>query len=142
MSQSTGKISQYLRKIPGVAQVEGEIRGTFAEAGDLPIARYDKLTAAEITEKLPSLSQLELAKVDAYERKGQNRTTVLGKVATLLGSEPWPGYDELTVEEVKKALAAIDGADERKAVAKYERAHKNRSTVIGAAQPETAPASR
>ena len=134
MSQTTSKISQALRKIPGVAQAEGEIKGAFAEGADMPIANYDKLTAAEINEKLSRLSQLELATIDAYERKHENRTTVLGKVGTLRGSEPWPGYDELTVEEIKKALSAIDADDELRAVRKYEQGHKDRSTVITATE--------
>ena len=41
--------------------------------GDLAIARYDSLTADEITSKLAELSQIDLAKVDSYERKNQNR---------------------------------------------------------------------
>ncbi len=133
MSQTTSKISQVLRKIPGVAQAEGEIKGAFAEEVDLAIASYDKLTAAEINARLSRLSQLDLAKIDAYERRHENRTTVLGKVATLRGSEPWPGYDELTVDEIKKALAAV-GKDELKAVGRYEQAHKNRSTVVAATE--------
>ena len=40
-----------------------------ASAEDLAIARYDQLTAEEIAGKLTELSQIDLAKVDAYERK-------------------------------------------------------------------------
>ncbi|HEU0318579.1 MAG TPA: hypothetical protein VFR49_14685 [Solirubrobacteraceae bacterium] len=138
MSQSTSKIAQFIRKVPGMAQVEGEFKGAIAEEGDLPIAGYDKATAAEITEKLSGFSQIELAKIDAYERRHENRTTVLAKLTTLRGSEPWPGYDELTAEEIIKATAAIDAADGLKAVVKYERAHKDRSTVIAAAERRAA----
>ena len=84
------------RKVPGVAQAEGEIKGAVASEGDLAIARYDSLTADEITSRLSELSQIDLAKVDAYERKNQDRTTVLSRISTLRGDEPWPGYDELT----------------------------------------------
>ena len=48
-----------------------------AAESDLAIARYDSLTADEITSRLPELSQIDLAKVDSYERRNQNRTTVL-----------------------------------------------------------------
>lgn len=60
-------------------------------------------TAAEITQKLPGFSQIDLAKIDAYERKNQNRATVLSRITTLRGNEPWPRYDELTVSEIENA---------------------------------------
>jgi hypothetical protein len=43
------------RKIPGVAQVEGQAKGAVASEEDLAIARYDSLTAGEIVSKLPEL---------------------------------------------------------------------------------------
>ena len=127
------------RKVPGVAQAEGQAKGALASEGDLAIARYDKLTADEILGKLNELSQIDLAKVDSYERKNQNRATVLDKVTSLRGDEPWPGYDELSVAEVTSALDAAD--DERvKEVRSYERAHKNRAGVLKAAEREVANA--
>ena len=93
------------RKVPGVAQVEGQVKGAVASQSDLAIAGYDKLTADEIVAKLSELSQIDLAKVDSYERKHQNRTTVLERITTLRGDEPWAGYDELTVSELQTALA-------------------------------------
>ena len=92
------------RKVPGVAQAEGQVKGAVASQSDLAIAGYDKLTAEEIVAKLSELSQIELAKVDSYERRHENRTTVLERVSTLRGDEPWPGYDELTVSELQTAL--------------------------------------
>ena len=56
------------RKVPGVAQAEGQVKGAVASQSDLAIAGYDKLTAEEIVAKLSELSQIELAKVDSYER--------------------------------------------------------------------------
>jgi ferritin-like metal-binding protein YciE len=135
----TRDAARQARKVPGVAQVEGEVKGAVATADDLPIARYDSLNAGEVVSRLNELSQIDLAKVDAYERKNQNRSTVLGRIDALRGEEPWPGYDELTASEVRAALAAAD--DERaKAVRAYERAHKNRSGVISAADRELANA--
>jgi ferritin-like metal-binding protein YciE len=127
------------RKVPGVAHAEGLARGIVASAGDLAIADYDKLTASEIIDKLPGLSQMELAKLQTYERRHQSRSTVLDKVMTLHRDEPWPGYDELTVEEIRKAL---DAGDEQQArgVRTYERAHKNRAGVLAAAERETSRA--
>jgi ferritin-like metal-binding protein YciE len=135
----TRDAARQARKVPGVAQVEGEVKGAVATADDLPIARYDSLTAAEVVGKLNELSQIDLAKVDAYERKNQNRSTVLGRIDALRGEEPWPGYDELTASEIRASLGELD--DERaKAVRAYERSHKNRSGVLSAVERELANA--
>lgn len=132
---ATKRASRQARKVPGVAQVEGEIKGAVASEGDLAIARYDTLTADEITGRLAELSQIDLAKIDAYERKNQNRTTVRSRITSLRGDEPWAGYDELTATEVQAVLA--EGDDERaKQVRTYERAHKNRAGVLKAAERE------
>ncbi|MEA2312580.1 MAG: hypothetical protein QOE28_2548, partial [Solirubrobacteraceae bacterium] len=123
------------RKVPGVARAEGQVKGAVASQEDLAIARYDALTAEEIVNRLSALSQIDLAKVDAYERKNQSRTTVLDRVASLRGDEPWAGYDELNATEVQAVLA--EGDDERiKKVRSYERAHKNRAGVLKAAERE------
>ncbi|MFZ0376576.1 MAG: DUF892 family protein [Solirubrobacteraceae bacterium] len=133
------RTARQARKVPGVAQVEGQIKGAVASKEDLAIARYDSLTAEEIVSKLPELSQIDLAKVDAYERKNDNRTTVLSRVSALRRQEPWPGYDELTVAEIEAVLG--DGDEQRtKDVAAYERAHKNRAGVLRSAERETANA--
>ncbi len=123
------------RKVPGVAQAEGLLKGVVASEHDLPIARYDSLTAEEIISKLSELSQLELAMVDTYERKSDNRTTVLSRIRALRREEPWPGYDELTVEEIATELS---DSNERRVndVVAYERAHKNRAGVLRAAERE------
>jgi ferritin-like metal-binding protein YciE len=134
-SAATKRTARQARKVPGVAQAEGELKGAVASESDLPIARYDKLTAEEITKRLSELSQIDLAKVDAYERRGQNRSTILGRISTLRTSEPWPGYDELTAAEVQAVLA--EGDDDRaNQVREYERAHKNRAGVLQAAERE------
>jgi hypothetical protein len=127
------------RKVPGVTRAEGQVKGAVASAEDLPIARYDKLTADEIASRLNELSQIDLGKVEVYERRHDSRTTVLAKVESLRGSEPWPGYDELTASDVEKAIA--QGDDDRvAAVLTYERSHKNRATVLKAAERERASA--
>jgi len=133
------RTARQARKVPGVAQVEGEIKGAVASEGDLAIARYDKLTAEEIAGRLSELSQIDLAKVDAYERKNENRTTVLSRISTLRGDEPWAGYDELTAAEVQAVLAESDD-DRAQQVRAYERSHKNRAGVLKAAERELATA--
>lgn len=121
------------RKVPGVAQVEGQVKGAVAAEQDLAIAGYDGLTAEEIGGKLPDLSQVELAKIDSYERRHENRTTVLSRIDSLRGEEPWAGYDELTAAEVQAALSEADQERVEK-TRSYERAHKNRAGVMKATE--------
>ncbi len=131
------KAARQARKIPGVAQAEGQVKGAVASEEDLAIGGYDDLTGDEVIARLGALSQIDLAKVDAYERKNHNRTTVLSRITSLRGNEPWPGYDELTAAEVN---ALLGNADEQrvKDVRGYERTHKNRAGVIKATQRQTA----
>jgi ferritin-like metal-binding protein YciE len=132
-SATTKRTARQARKVPGVAQVEGQVKGAVADEDDLAIARYDTLTVEEINSRLSGLSQIDLAKIDSYERRHQDRTTILSHVTTLRGDEPWAGYDELTVSEVETALAeADDELVERTRT--YERAHKNRAGVVRAAE--------
>ena len=134
-TRATKRTSRQARKVPGVAHTEGQVKGALASEGDLAIARYDSLTADEIAGKLTDLSQIDLAKIDSYERKNQNRTTVLSRITSLRGNEPWAGYDELTAADVQSVLA--EGDDERvKQALSYERSHKNRAGVIKAAERE------
>lgn len=138
-SKTTKKSARQARKVPGVAQAEGQVKGAVASAGDLAIARYDALTAEEIVQKLNTLSQIDLAKIDSYERKNQNRSTVLSRVTSLRGDEPWAGYDELSSAEIQSVLS--EGDDERIAkVRAYERSHKARAGVINAAERQGASA--
>jgi ferritin-like metal-binding protein YciE len=134
------KAARKARKVPGVAQAEGQVKGAVADESDLPIARYDALNADEITSRLPGLSQIDLAKVDSYERRHENRSTVLQRVSTLRGDEPWPGYDELTVSEVQSVLSEGDDEDRAAKVRAYERAHQNRAGILNAVEREIATA--
>jgi ferritin-like metal-binding protein YciE len=139
VAKAAKRTARQARKVPGVAQVEGQVKGAVASESDLAIARYDSLTADEITGRLGELSQIDRAKVDSYERRHQNRTTVLDRVSSLRGDEPWAGYDELTVSEIQAVLG--EGDDERvKQVRTYERAHKSRAGVLNAAEREVAGA--
>jgi ferritin-like metal-binding protein YciE len=131
------RTTRQARKVPGVAHVEGQIKGAVASEDDLAIARYDELTADTITGRLPELSQIDLAKIDAYERKNENRATVLSRIETLRGDEPWAGYDEQTAAEIQAVLANAD-EDLARQVRSYERSHKNRAGVIKATERELA----
>jgi ferritin-like metal-binding protein YciE len=79
--------------------------------GDLPIARYDKLTADEITRQAPGV---------LADRSGQDRRVRAQEPEphhdpqprdALRGDEPWAGYDELTAAEVIAVLS--EGDDDR-----------------------------
>jgi ferritin-like metal-binding protein YciE len=132
-SAATRRTARQARKIPGVAEAEGQLKGAVASEEDLAISGYDALTAEEIATKLPELSQIDLAKIDSYERRTENRITVLNRVSSLRADEPWPGYDELTVPEVQAVLSEADD-DRSQRVSSYERTHKNRVGVLDAAE--------
>jgi ferritin-like metal-binding protein YciE len=133
------RTARQARKVPGVARAKGTVKGAVASEADLAIARYDTRTAEEIAGRLAELSQIDLAKVDAYERRNQDRSTILGRIDTLRGEEPWPGYDELTAAEVQAVLSEGDD-DHADQVRSYERGHKNRAGVLRAAEREIATA--
>jgi ferritin-like metal-binding protein YciE len=129
------KASRTARKAPGATRATGAAKGAAAGERDLPIAGYDSLNADEIIARLPELSQADLTVVATYERKKDSRATVLERISALRASEPWSGYDEQNVDELRTRLS---GADERqaRAVRDYERAHKNRAGVIEATERE------
>ncbi len=125
-------IADKVRKLPGMAAAEGAVTGAMAKEQDLPIKDYDKQSVEEITGKLKGFSQRELRTIGAYERKRKNRATIIDKIAKLTGEEPWPGYDEAGVEAITDALTHADAETARR-VRSYEREHKDRVTVIEAA---------
>ena len=123
--------------MPGVARAEGTAKGAVASEADLAIANYDSLSADEVQARLAELSQVDLAKVNAYERKNQNRSTITSRIDSLQADEPWPGYDELGVDELRAVLS--DGDESRiKAARSYERKHKNRAGVLQVTERELA----
>ncbi len=127
------------RRVPGVSTAEGRAKGAVASEDDLPIARYDSLTAEEIVGRLREMSQVDLAMIDTYERRHEDRATITGRITALRGDEPWAGYDEMTAAEVQSALTDADD-DVAKEVAAYERAHKDRASVIKATERARATA--
>jgi hypothetical protein len=90
--------------------------------------------------KLPALSQIDLATVDAYERKHGARSTIRARIGALRGDEPWPGYDELTVDEIRVVVGKADDRERASAVCDYERVHKDRAGVQDAVERELANA--
>jgi ferritin-like metal-binding protein YciE len=141
VARKTARTARTARKRTGAkpARTGAKPARTRGAAQGPPIARYDSLNADEIVRRLPELSQAELARVEAYERRKDGRATVLERITALRASEPFPGYDELNADELQKRLS---GADESraKAVRDYERAHKNRAGVIEATERQLANA--
>jgi hypothetical protein len=94
-----------------------------------PISGYDDLDGKQVSERLSQLSQVELAAVETYERAHGNRPAVLDKLRYMQGTEPLPGYDALTPEQIAEALAGAD-ADTVRAVRDYERKFRQRQAVM------------
>ena len=100
-----------------------------ADEHQLPISGYDQLKEKEVSDQLSQLSQVELATVETYERAHGNRPAVLDKLRYMQGTEPLPGYDALTPEQIAEALAVADG-ETVKAVRDYERKFQHRRSVL------------
>ena len=59
---------------------------------------------------------------------GVVRASVPAEEIVLDAVVPWPGYDDMTVDEIKERLASSPELAD--AVEAYERAHKNRVSII------------
>jgi hypothetical protein len=109
------------------------LKGAAVAEDELPIPGYGELTAIEVTDRLPRLSQADLATIEGYERAHAGRSTILNKIAELRGSEPWPGYDSMNAEKIRARLREAD-ADLTRQVLDYERRHQERPIVTTAAE--------
>ena len=98
----------------------------------VPISGYDQLSEKEVGDRLSQLSQVELAEVETYERAHGNRPAVLNRLRYMHGTEPLPGYDALTPEQIAEELAGAD-AETIRAVRDYERKFQRRHSVLGEA---------
>ena len=134
------RTARQARKVPGRRAGRGRVKGAVASADDLAIARYDELTADEIVAKLSELSQVDLAKVDAYERKHQNRTTVLERDQLAARQRAVAGLRRAHAPPRSAPRSPRADEDRAKAVRAYERAHKNRAGVLSATERELANA--
>lgn len=131
-------LRQVLPKLAGemVREQVPATERTITSPQDLPIPDYDDLTADDVVSRLKDLSQEELRAVEQYEAKNANRSTVLRRVASLRTQEPWPGYDSLTVAEIREQLSNAPASRLQK-VRDYERAHKDRTSVIDLTERES-----
>ena len=106
------RTARQARRVPRRARAPRDgSRARVASADDLAIAGYDELTAEEIPGKLAELSQIELAKVAAYERKHDNRSTVLTRIDALAG---------------RRAVARLRRADRRRDPRRHRRRRRAR----------------
>ena len=94
-----------------------------------PIPGYDQLDAKQVSDRLSQLSQAELATVETFERAHGSRSAVLQKLRYMRGTEPLPGYDDLTTEQIAAALAGANAKTVR-AVRDYERKFQRRLSVL------------
>jgi len=112
----------------GGIPTNGDMKMTTATAKE-PVAGYDSLKTKEVIASLSSHSQVELAKIESYERTHQDRVSVFDKLRWLRHDEPLRGYDALSTEQV---VAALDKADVStiKRVRGYERKFRARREVL------------
>jgi hypothetical protein len=106
-------------------------RGAMRLEARTVIPDYDSLSVEQICDRLTRLSQAELATIEAYERATRNRAAVLEAIRDLHGREPWPGYDEMNVTEIRARLREANH-NRIRAVLDYEQGHKNRSSILNA----------
>ena len=100
------RTARQARKVPGVARAEGTVKGAAASESDLAITRYDSLSADEVLNKLAELTQIDLAKVNAYERTNQNGSTVTAALVCATGESPGR-LRRLIVDEVRAVLSKV-----------------------------------
>ena len=130
------------RSSRGAAGDPSSAEAATANEQSLPIPGNDRLNSKQVTDQLPQLSQVELAAVETYERAHGNRPPVLDKLRYMRGSEPLPGYNALSPDQIATALSGAD-AETVKAVRDYERkfAHRRQMMEEAARILPTAPAS-
>ena len=112
----------------GGAAQPSDVPRTAAET-DVPFPGYERLDSREVMDELHHHSQAELAAIEAYERAHEARLEVLDKLRYMRGSEPLPGYDALSAEEIVDLLADADMPTVKR-IRAYERKFANRPLVL------------
>ncbi|PZG91648.1 hypothetical protein C1I97_29795, partial [Streptomyces sp. NTH33] len=93
-----------VREMPEPTRMAEEVQGAVTREEELPIARFSQLSMEEIKQQLRPLSQSDLTVIEGYERTHANRPGVLDAIEQLRGSEPWPGYDTMSPDEITARL--------------------------------------
>ncbi|OIJ92665.1 hypothetical protein [Streptomyces colonosanans] len=134
------KAGSTLREVPAVTHLAEKVHGAVARDNDLPIPGFSQLGITEIQQRLRGVSQTELTVIEGYERAHAGRPGVLQAIEHLREAEPWAGYDTMGPERVKTHLRNVSDRVVRQ-VLEYERHHRQRDTVINAAESALRPVS-
>jgi ferritin-like metal-binding protein YciE len=120
-------LQRILKEVPKLtdAVVGADVRGN----GSYDVARTG---AADATRSAGRATRSAAGKGAASAKRTGRKAARATGVA-----EPWPGYDKQTVEEISARLARSDDRRARAARA-YEKAHKDRTGVLEAAERELA----
>ncbi|EKX60170.1 hypothetical protein PV416_01095 [Streptomyces ipomoeae] len=121
------------REMPDATRMAEGIQGAVTREQDLPISGFSKLGVPEIQQRLRGLSQRELTVIEGYERAHSGRPGVLNSIEQLREAEPWAGYDTMDAERIRMHLPDVSDRVVRQ-VLEYERHHRQRDTVINAAE--------
>ena len=78
---------------------------------------------------VPGATPLNVSRNGVKETSRPHAAREAPRISSLRGDEPWPGYDELTADEVRAALGEADEQGIAR-VRSYERAHKTRKSVL------------
>ena len=89
--RATKRTARQARKVPGVAQAEGQVKGAVASEEDLAIARYDSLTAEEITAAWPRCRRSTWPRSTPTSATTRTARRSCDRISTLRGDEPWAG---------------------------------------------------
>ncbi|WP_258308698.1 hypothetical protein [Streptomyces sp. NWU339] len=121
------------REMPDATRMAEGVQGAVTREQDLPISGFSRLGIPEIQQRLRGLSQTELTVIEGYERAHTGRPGVLNTIERLREAEPWAGYDAMDPERIKMHLPNVSDGVVRQVV-EYERRHRQRDTVIDAAE--------
>ena len=105
-----------------------EIRSDEQRMLEAIIDEVPQLTGAVVQADVRGNGTYELADTGA----GETARAAARKAVGACARQPWPGYDEQNVQEIRAALNRA-GEERRRAVVEYERRHKDRAGVLQAA---------
>ncbi|MEU1594495.1 hypothetical protein ABZ468_16900 [Streptomyces sp. NPDC005708] len=121
------------REIPSATRMAEQVEGAVTREEDLPIPGFSQRGVTNIQQRLRGLSQTELTVIEGYERAHAGRPGVLNAIEHLREAEPWADYDAMDPERIKMHLHDVSDRVVRQ-VLEYERHHRQRDTVIDAAE--------
>jgi hypothetical protein len=121
------------REMPSATRMAEQVEGAITREEDLPIPGFSQLGVTDIQQRLRGMSQTELTVIEGYERAHAGRPGVLNAIEHLREAEPWADYHAMDPERIKMHLHDVSDRVVRQ-VLEYERHHRQRDTVINAAE--------